>query len=733
MNTFSSFRTSALTLREWDGPLTDELLRVPGPFGLGQIPSGARPTAVTSSVCGYCSTGCNLKVHLHGDEAINLTADPDYPVNLGMGCPKGWEALTPLAAQDRALTPLLNGMPITWERAGETFATRMKAILTKHGPESVAFLSTGQICVEEMAFLGAFAKFGMGLVHGDGNTRQCMATSVVAYKESFGFDAPPYTYADFEESDVLVFVGANPCIAHPIMWQRVLRNQRNPEIIVIDPRYTETAQAATMHVPVAPKGDLSLLYGIAHVLLREQWIDHEFVEHHTDGFDEFASFVAGYSPERVANETGIAAEQIERLAKLVRTGKRVSFWWTMGVNQSHQATRTAQAIINLALIGGHIGKPGTGANSITGQCNAMGSRLFSNTTNLLGGHDFRNAKHREKIANALEIDEGRIPRKLSLAYDQILEQIEQGRIKGLWIVATNPAHSWIHQGRFKKLRENLDFLVVQDMYFSTQTATMADLILPAAAWGEKDGTLINSERRIGIVRKVSRPPGQALTDFNIFRFLSNAWGCGEMFRNWTEPEAVFRLLQRCTAGQPCDISGIRGYDHIAMNGGIQWPLSDPIENPSKERRLFEDGQFYTPNGRANFVFDSPRDLPEPVDQAYPLTLLTGRGSSAQWHTETRTSKSAILRKLHPSALLLDMHSSDARRSNIRSGQEIVVESRRGRVSAIARVTNNLRPGDVFLPMHDERVNQLTHWSVDPHSRQPSFKACAVRILVSPEQ
>jgi assimilatory nitrate reductase catalytic subunit len=276
---------------------------------------------------------------------------------------------------------------------------------------------------EEMAFLGSLAKFGMGMVHGDGNTRQCMATSVVAYKQAFGFDAPPYTYRDFEESDVIVLVGSNLCIAHPIMWQRVCRNRRNPEIIVIDPRKTETAMAATQHLAIKPKSDLTLLYGLANMLILENWIDESFIAEHTAGFEEFRRHVARFTPERVAAATGIRIEQLFYVARTIHQAKRASFWWTMGVNQSFEGVRTAQAIINLALMTGSIGRPGTGANSITGQCNAMGSRLFSNTTNLLGGHDFTNEADRHKVAGVLGIDVSRIPQQNSWAYDQIIEGI----------------------------------------------------------------------------------------------------------------------------------------------------------------------------------------------------------------------------------------------------------------------------------------------------------------------
>jgi assimilatory nitrate reductase catalytic subunit len=263
----------------------------------------------------------------------------------------------------------------------------MKSVQAKRGAHSIAFLSTGQICTEEMALLGALFKFGMGGLHCDSNTRQCMATSHVAYKQSFGFDAPPFTYADFEASDVLVFVGANPCIAHPIMWQRVMRNKNEPAIIVVDPRKTETAVAATQHVALKPKRDLTRLYGVANRLIELNAVKREFLDVHTTGFAEFASFVKQFTPERTCEESGLTREELEQLATTIARGRAVSFWWTMGVNQSHEATRTAQAIINLALMTGNIGRPGTGANSITGQCNAMGSRLFSNTTNLFGGRD----------------------------------------------------------------------------------------------------------------------------------------------------------------------------------------------------------------------------------------------------------------------------------------------------------------------------------------------------------
>jgi anaerobic selenocysteine-containing dehydrogenase len=725
-------------LKQHTGPLTRDLVQEPGHFGLGKIPSRLMPSSTATSICGYCATGCQLKIHLdENGEAINLSPQAGYPVNLGMACPKGWQALDPLDSPDRATVPLLrddtgNLVETDWATALETFTTKLKAIREKHGRESVAFLSTGQIPFEEMSLLGCLFKFGMGFLHCDANTRQCMATAVTAYKQSFGFDAPPATYADFEESDVVVLIGANLCIAHPILWQRLMRNQRNPKIIVIDPRATETAQAATQHIALKPKGDLALLYALAHCILRDGRVDEKSLAN-TEGIAGFTEFVKDYSPSATAERTGQTEETIEALARAVSDpDKRVSWWWTMGVNQSHEGVRTAQAIINLCLITGNIGKPGTGANSITGQCNAMGSRLFSNTTSLVGGHDFSDAAHREKVSVGLEIPIENIHSEYSMAYDEILAAAESGKIKALWIVATNPFHSWINSGRLAALREKLEFLVVQDMYHTTESALVADLVLPAAGWGEKDGCFINSERRIGTLKAVRKAPGQALSDFRIFRLIAHAWGCGEMFAKWTNPEAAFKLLRDLTKDRPCDITGIEDYAMIDRLGGVQWPFPEgsgisQVAN-LQSRRLFEDGIYYTPSKKAKLLFSPPADLPEPPDFDFPYLLLTGRGTSSQWHTQTRTGKSDILKKLYPEQVYVEINPADARKIGVKAGDSVYIRSRRGKIESAVYLAPTVQRGQVFLPMHYKEVNQLTHSAFDPHSRQPNYKACAVAIV-----
>jgi assimilatory nitrate reductase catalytic subunit len=344
MNTVTPTRSNFF--REFTGPLTADLRLESGAFGLGMVPARLKPDATTQAICGFCSTGCALDIHLREGRAVNISASSEYPVNLGMACPKGWEALTPLRAPDRATTPLLRNRrtgAVTrtdWDHAMQLFTLKFKALLDQHGPDSVAWLGTGQIPCEELAFLGALAKFGLGWRHGDGNTRQCMATSVAAYKQSFGFDAPPYTYADLELSDVIVLIGSNLCVAHPILWQRVLRNQNHPEIIVVDPRKTETAMAATQHLAIRPKSDLVLLYGTARELIEAGAVARDFVDTHTTGFAEFQEFVQPFTPARVLAETGLAPEDFTHFVRKIASGQAVSFWWTMGVNQGHEESGT---------------------------------------------------------------------------------------------------------------------------------------------------------------------------------------------------------------------------------------------------------------------------------------------------------------------------------------------------------------------------------------------------------
>ncbi len=723
------------------GSRSDELRRVAGGLAadgtaLPQVPKRGAPTSTVRSICGFCATGCSLTVHLRDGVAVNVTPTARYPVNRGSACPKGWEVLAPHHAPDRMTTPLLRNPkgelePISWDRASAVFVERMRDIQRRHGAHAVAFLSTGQITTEEMAILGAFTRFEMGLAHVDSNTRQCMATSAVAHKQSFGFDSPPYTYADFEESDVIVLVGSNLCIAHPILWERVARNPHEPTIIVVDPRRTETAVVATQHVQLRPATDLALLCGLAKRLVDLGAVDEAFVRAHTNGFDEWLATIEEWSPGATEQATGVSADALDVMARSIADGKRVSFWWTMGVNQGHQAVRTAQAIINVALMTGNIGRPGTGANSITGQCNAMGSRLFANTSGLLGGRDFADPIHRAEVCAALGIDDAQIPVEPGKAYDQILDGIETGEIRALWVIGTNTAHSWVDRLRTRGLLDRLEFLVVQDLFSDTATATHADLLLPAAGWGEKDGTFINAERRIGRIRATAPAPGMARSDFDIIRTLAAAWGTGSWFDAWHSPEAVFAILQRLSVGRPCDFSGIAGYDELESAGGVQWPFASGsgAARYGEQRRLFADGVFFHPDGRARFVVEAPQPAPELPSLAFPLVLLTGRQSSAQWHTGTRTERSAVLRSLAPKQTTIQINPFDARRRGVDSQQQVSISSPRGTMRATAIITPTVPEGSVFVAMHDPATNELTRWTIDPYSRQPAAKQSCVEVAL----
>lgn len=686
---------------------------------------------VIRTTCSYCSVGCNFKATIEDGNITSYMPDKDYPVNQGKSCPKGFLLPQAHAADDRLKSPMVRQddggyKPVSWDEAIDLFVGKFRSIKETYGPEAAAFISTGQIPLEEMAFLGALFKFGMGFVHADGNTRQCMATAAVAYKQAFGFDAPPFSYEDFETSDLLIFIGANPAIAHPIMWERVKKNKNSPAILVIDPRKTMTARAG-IHIPIRPKTDLVLLYGITRYVITRGWIDHKYIDRSTEGFEELKRHVEPFTLEAVSNETGIPISTIEDIAERIHKAKAASLWWTMGINQSHQGVRTAQAIINLCLITGHIGRPGTGPNSITGQANAMGSRLFSNTTSMFSLYDFEDGEDRVQMADTLNIPVDSIPRINSMPYHRILDAVEEGKIKALWIIATNPFHSWINKEHAMKALENLDFLVVQDLYSTTDTAKHADLLLAAAASTEKEGTFINSERRIGIVQKLTEPPGSAKSDFEIFQSIAERWGCTGMFKEWTSPEAVFKVLQRTTKGRPCDITGITGYEMLRSRGGIQWPY--PAGNPDdrEHRRLFEDGRFFTATGKAKLLTDPVAPPPEEPDEAYPFHLLTGRGTVAQFHTQTRTGKVEKLRKLSPNDLTVQIAPADAEMLGVTDGEKVTVVSRRGKASAIAAVTDEVRRGQVFMPMHYFDTNRLTYPVFDPYSHQPGYKYAAVRV------
>ncbi|XZJ11646.1 nitrate reductase [Clostridium perfringens] len=682
------------------------------------------------STCNYCALACNLDFYTEDGKIKRVVPTPHYPVNKGFSCIKGLnldKQCTKFNGSKKPLLKMKDGerKAIEWKEAFDLFASKMTAIQEKYGKESVAYISTGQLPTEEMALLGHVGRSYMG-INGDGNTRLCMASAVVAYKQSFGFDAPPYTLKDLELSDTIFFIGANPVIAHPIAWGRVRKN-KDAKIITIDPRKSETAMNSDMWIDIKTKGDLALFYTLANVLIEKGWIDQDYINNYTEGFEDFKAHVKKYTLEDVEERTGISKMRVLELAKIIHEGKRVSFWWTMGVNQSYEAVRTAQAIINLALITGNMGREGTGANSLTGQCNAMGSRMFSNTTALYGGGEYNNKERRKVVADILGMDENMLPTKPTLDYEQIIKGINKGEIKGLWVVCTNPRHSFTNNEEFKKAMKNLDFFVVQDIYEDTDSSKECDLYLPSVPAIKKEGFLINTERRLSALVPVLKKEEDELSDYEILLGIGEALGMGSLLDKWRTPEDAFKLLRECSKGMPCDITGVT-YERLRDSKGIQWPCREGEELESDERRLFEDGKYYTPSGKAKFIFEDVTENPNATNEEFPFNLNTGRGTVGQWHTHTRTREIQAVTNIVPQKAYVDINRKDAERLDIKENDEVLIHSSNGHTSKfIARLTDNLKEKTLYAPIHYIETNLLTPSVFDPYSKEPSYKTVQVNI------
>lgn len=687
------------------------------------------------STCNLCALACNIDFYVDNGKIQKVSPTVDYPVNKGFCCIKGLnldKQQTKIKARKSPLLRDENGemREISWNKGFEVFAKKMTEIQAKYGKESVAYISTGQMTTEEMALLGHVGRNYMGM-HGDGNTRLCMATSVVAHKQSFGFDAPPYTLNDAELSDTIILIGANPVIAHPVFWGRIRKN-KDAKIITVDPRKSETAINSHMWVDIKPKSDLVLLYTLANVLIQNGWIDKKYIDEHTEGYENFKNHVSKFTLDNVEEETGISKERVLELAEIIHNGKRVSFWWTMGVNQGYQAVRTAQSIINLALITGNIGRPGTGANSLTGQCNAMGSRAFSNTAGLYGGGDFDNPVRRKAVAEALEVDESVLATKATLPYNVIIEKAIAGEIKGLWVICTNPRHSFTNNDEFKKAVENLDFLVVQDIYEDTHTAQLCDLYLPSVPAIKKEGVLINTERRLSKVNPVVPKEEGELSDFEIFLNIGKELGMGSLLDNWKTPRDVFELLKKCSKGMPCDITGVT-YEMLEgknMEGsrGVQWPFKEGQVIEEDERRLYEDGNYYTPSKKAKFHFEDIAENPTETSKEFPYILNTGRGTVGQWHTQVR-SREIEHNKIYRKESYVLMNPELARELNINENERVNITSQNGNTNEFNVVySENVKKDHIYAPMHYIETNSLTPSVYDPYSKEPSFKTVAVNIL-----
>ncbi|MDP9038606.1 MAG: molybdopterin-dependent oxidoreductase [Acidobacteriota bacterium] len=677
------------------------------------------------TTCGYCSVGCGMLLGTRDGKAVAVRGNPDHPVNRGKLCPKGLSEHHILDAAGRAKVPLLrkDGVlsPVSWEEAIDVMVTRIGEIQERYGNESLGIVGTGQLLTEEFYTLGKLAQLGFRTRNHDGNTTLCMASAVAGYKLSFGSDGPPGSYADMESADVILLIGANIADNHPILCQRVDRSTPGSKprtLITVDPRVTKTAMMADLHLAIKPRSDIALLNGIAHILIREGLIDCDYISRHVAGFDEFASFVASFTPEHVASVTGLTEAQITQTALLYGRARSAFIGWTMGVNHSTQGAVTVAAINNLALITGNIGRTGAAPFSITGQCNAMGTRESGFASSLPGYRKFESAADREELARIWNLPVDRIPSARGLAYPDIIEGAVVGKIKALWFIATNPAVSFPNHNLLLHALRSVEFLVVQDGFHPTPTSDFAHLVLPAAIWGEKEGTYTNSERRISKVNTAVSPPGEARSDFDIFLALASRLGVREeLFPNWQTTQDAFREWQRVSQGRLCDYSPYT-WQQIEDAGGIQWGGAS----------LYCDGIFPTPDGRARLHQVPCEPFVEQPNDEYNFIFNTGR-TVEHWHTRTKTAAVELLNNMVPHAWL-EMNPADATRLRLRPHDRVTIVSRRGQVSNVElRVTQIVAPGQVFMPFHfvETNSNILTLGAFDPISREPNFKQCAVRI------
>lgn len=686
------------------------------------------------STCNYCAIDCNLDFYVEDNRVIKTVPTKGYPVNDGFCCIKGLS----LDKQQQTVKP--NSLPkirqadgsfrqVSWEEGFQYVADKLKELQEKYGRESVAGISTGQLTMEEFAIFGHVMRNYLQ-TNVDGNTRLCMATAVVAHKQSYGFDAPGFTLKDLELSDRIIFIGANPVVAHPILWGRVRQNQvPGHKIIVIDPRRSETAMNADHWYGLKWRSDLLLLYTIAHLLIEKDYLDHRFIEEHTEHFEEFKEFVKAYTLERGAKGTGLSEEQILELVELIHSGKRVSFWWTMGVNQGYEAVRTAQAIINLALMTGNIGKPGTGANSITGQCNAMGSRSFSNTTVFYGGGDFADPARRARIAEVLHVPEEMLAKKPTITYNKIIEGINAGEIKGLWILCTNPRHSWTNNETFAGAAKKLELFVVQDIYDTIESAEDCTVFFPVVPGLKKEGTYINLERRLAAMRPVLERGENEISDYEAVLGVGKALGMGDALKGWETPKDCFALMRECSRGMPCDFTGVT-WEGLENSHGIQWPYPEgkEEENREEQRRLYEDGRFFTPSGKAQFIFEEVRENPLPTTEEFPYVLNTGRGSVGQWHTQSRTKEVKFVEDVSVKKAYLYMNTKLAEEKGVKELDRIRVYSANGQNAVfMVKVTDNVQHDELYAPIHYIECNKLTPSVYDAYSKEPSYKATPVRF------
>ncbi len=702
----------------------------------GKISNFKKPDEWVRSTCGYCGVGCGLYIGVKDGKAVYTKGDPSHPVSRGTLCPKGLSEHEMVNSDNRVTTPMIRKdgklQAVEWDEAFSYTAKKFKDIQANYGKGAVACISTGQFLTEDFYTLGKFVQLGLETNNYDGNTTLCMASAVMGYKQSFGSDGPPASYEDFSYADVIMLIGANIADNHPILKLHIAKNRKirgkKPTIIVVDPRHSKTANMADIFVPLAPRSDLALINGLCYIIFEQGWEDEQFIKERTSGYIEFKKHIMkNYPPQEVANITGIEVKELYRLAKVYASADRAMSAWTMGVNQSSIGTDTVSAICNLALITGNLGKEGASPFSITGQCNAMGTREFGFTSSIPGYRNYSSKQDREEFANIIGVPIELIPTKRGYAYPEIIEAIDRGEIKALWVTATNPLVSFPDQNRLRSALKKLDILVVQDAFMS-ETAQEADVIFSAATWSEKEGVYTNSERRCNYAKKAVEPLGKTMSDANIvIEFSKYFEGKYELlFKDFKSSRDIFEEIKRVSKGQLCDYSGM-SYEKIEELGGIQWPCNE--QYPEGKKRLYTEGfDCPTDDGKAKLLPVDWKPLSESCNPNFPLNLNTGR-TVEQWHTRTKTKTIKLLNDLAPEAWI-EINPKDAKKLKVKSGDRIKIASSRGTVeNIIVKVTEVVREGDCFIPFHysEQLINSVTIADFDPKSFEPNFKQCAVNI------
>ena len=694
----------------------------------------------TKSTCCYCGVGCGVLISSEDNKIIGVRGDPDHPANFGRLCTKGANLHRTAREDMRALHPELRvgrdekRKQVSWDDALETVADKFAAIIREHGPDAVGFYISGQLLTEDYYVFNKLAKGLVGTNNVDTNSRLCMSSAVTGYKATLGADAPPGCYEDIDHADCIFIAGSNTAYAHPIVFRRIEdARKNNPELklIVVDPRRTDTASAADLHLAILPGTDVVLFNAMLHVMLWEGWCDTVYIAAHTEGFDALKSTVREFTPQHAATICGVDADDIVRAAKLFATSKATLSLYCQGLNQSVQGTHKNAALINLHLATAQIGKPGAAPFSLTGQPNAMGGREVGGLANLLSAHrDMANPEHRAEVARLWGIED--VPSQPGKTAVEMFEAVRSGQIKALWIACTNPAQSMPNLNLINEALNAAEFVVVQEAFRETETTAYADVLLPATTWGEKEGTVTNSERCISRVLQAVPPAGEARHDWEIVvdfaQRLATRLNKPNLL-NFSATEAIFDEHRATTVGRDLDIGGL-SYAVLEKQGPQQWPM--PQGATQGKPRLYTDGIFPTANGKAKFVNTRYVPVSEDINASYPLHLNSGRLRD-QWHGMSRTGTVGRLFS-HVEEPLVSMNAADMARRGLSDGDIVQVSSRRGKLTLRVESSEEMRAGQTFIPMHwgsrymsGLGVNALMSNAYDPISKQPELKHAAIQV------